>query len=122
MAYDETLAARVRAELADRSDVREQQMFGGLCFMVAGHMAVGIVGDRLMLRLGDEGAEAALGEPHVAPMDFTGRPMMTMVYVEPAGTADDAACSAWISRALAFNDSLPAKVPKQARPSGGRDG
>jgi TfoX/Sxy family transcriptional regulator of competence genes len=112
MSYDETLATRVRAALAGRDDVREQQMFGGIAFMVSGHMAVGIVGERLMLRLGDDGADAALNEAHVAPMDFTGRPMSTMVYVEPAGVADDAALDCWVERALAFNGTLRAKPPK----------
>jgi TfoX/Sxy family transcriptional regulator of competence genes len=111
MAYDETLAARIRAALDGRDDVREQRMFGGIAFMVSGHMAVGIVGDRLMLRLGDEGADTALREPHVAPMDFTGRPMTTMVYVEPAGISDDAALTGWVERALAFNETLPPKQP-----------
>jgi TfoX/Sxy family transcriptional regulator of competence genes len=113
MAYDEELAARVRSAFADRGDLREQRMFGGLCFMVSGHMAVGIVGDRLMLRLGDEDAESALGERHVAPMDFTGRPMSTMVYIEPAGIADDPALDRWVARALAYNDTLPAKTAKR---------
>ena len=40
MAYDEHLAEQIRALLADRSDVTEQRMFGGLAFLVSGHMAV----------------------------------------------------------------------------------
>ena len=51
MAYDERLAARVRALLADRTDVTEQKMFGGLTFMVAGHMCCGVNGDELIVRL-----------------------------------------------------------------------
>ena len=53
MAYDEHLAERIRAALATTPDVSERKMFGGLAFMVAGHMACGIVGDDLMLRLGE---------------------------------------------------------------------
>ncbi len=113
MAYDEVLAGRVRSALSECRDVREQRMFGGLCFLVSEHMTVGIVGDRLMLRLGEEGADAALAEPDVSPMDFTGRPMTTMVYVEPAGTVDDAALGGWIARAVAYTGALPAKAPKR---------
>ena len=75
MAYDEKLADRVRDILEGDPGVSERKMFGGLAFMVDGHMACGIAGDDLMLRLGAEGAEAALQKPHVRPMDFTGRPM-----------------------------------------------
>jgi hypothetical protein len=59
MAFDEGLAERIRVVLDDVPEVREQRMFGGLAFLVAGHMACGVVGDELMLRLGEQGADAA---------------------------------------------------------------
>ena len=86
-------------------------MFGGLAFLVGGHMACGIVGDELMLRLGVEGADAALDEPHVRPMDFTGKPLSTMVFVEPTGLQSDQPLAAWIERALNFVRTLPPKTP-----------
>jgi len=110
MAYDEQLADRIRAILhAERDDVREQKMFGGIAFMAGGHMCVGVIGEDLMARLGEDGADTALDEPHTRPMDFTGRPMKNMIYVEPAGTATDGALSAWIRRAMAFVETLPPK-------------
>lgn len=109
MAYDEQLADRVRAALADRGGVSERKMFGGLAFMVDGHMACGIVGGELMLRLGPDGADAALAESHVRPMDFTGRPMSGMVYVAQAGLRDQAALGVWVERSLAFVATLPPK-------------
>lgn len=54
MSYDEGLAERVREQLEDRTDVEEKKMFGGLCFMVSNHMCCGIVGDRLMARVGPD--------------------------------------------------------------------
>ena len=111
MAYDERLAERIRAVL-EVEEVSERKMFGGIAFMVGGHMVCGIVGDDLMLRLGDEGADAALDRPHVRPMDFTGRPMSTMVYVEPAGVRS-AALGRWIDEALAYARTLPPKQPKR---------
>jgi TfoX/Sxy family transcriptional regulator of competence genes len=113
MAFDERLAERVSAVLEVVPDVREQQMFGGLAFLVGGHMACGIVGDELMLRLGVEGADAALDEPHVRPMDFTGRPMSTMVFVEPAAIESDRALTGWIGRALTYVETLPAKTKQR---------
>lgn len=62
-----------------------------------------------MLRLGAERAEAALDEPHTRPMDFTGRPMRGMVYVDPPGFPTDAALAAWVARALEFAATLPPK-------------
>jgi len=109
LAYDETLAARIRGALAPRDDIDERKMFGGLAFLMRGNMCCGVVGDTLMLRLGNEGAAQALAEPHTRPMDFTGRPLKSMVYVGPAGIAADADLKSWVGRAVAFADSLPPK-------------
>ena len=87
MAYDETLADRIRTALHGRDDVEERKMFGGITFMVAGRMACGVIHDDLMVKVGTEGHADALAEPHTRPMDFTGRPMRGMVYVDPVGTA-----------------------------------
>jgi TfoX/Sxy family transcriptional regulator of competence genes len=87
MAYDVDLAARIRAVLPTGEPITERQMFGGLAFMLGGHMFCGVVKNSLMVRLGPESADRALERPHVRPMDFTGRPMTGMVFVEPAGLA-----------------------------------
>jgi hypothetical protein len=59
MAYDENLAERIRVVLKDRPAVTERKMFGGLAFLVAGNMACGILGEDLMLRLGEDGRRRA---------------------------------------------------------------
>jgi TfoX/Sxy family transcriptional regulator of competence genes len=112
MAYDEKLADRIRDVLEGAPDVTERKMFGGIAFMVGGHMACGIVGDDLMLRLGAEGAAEALTRKHVREMDFTGRPMTGMVYVAPDGQRG-VALRNWVDRAAAFARSLPPKPPKR---------
>ncbi|HEX2096065.1 MAG TPA: TfoX/Sxy family protein [Solirubrobacterales bacterium] len=109
MAFDEALAERARAALSGRAEVSERRMFGGIAFMVAGNMAVGIVGEDLMVRLGSEDAERALAEPHVRPMDFTGRPMKSMVFVGPQGTASDEDLAGWVDAGADHASSLPAK-------------
>jgi len=109
LAYDETLAARIRGALAPRDDIDERKMFGGLAFLMRGNMCCGVVGETLMLRLGNEGAAQALAEPHTRPMDFTGKPLKSMVYVGPAGIAADADLKRWIGRAVSFAESLPPK-------------
>jgi TfoX/Sxy family transcriptional regulator of competence genes len=109
VAYDETLAERVREMLAERVDVTERRMFGGIAFLVGGHMACGVANKDLMVRVGRDGYDDALSQPHTRAMDFTGRPMTTMVYVDPQGTAEDDALRAWVERAVAFVGTLPAK-------------
>jgi hypothetical protein len=110
MAYDETLAGRIRAAAAVLGcEVTERKMFGGLAFMLNGHMFAGVVGENLMLRLGEPAASHALSRPHVREMDFTGRPMKGMVFIEPAGL-DGPALGQWVAEAAAFAGSLPAKT------------
>lgn len=109
MAYDEGLAHRVREALSDRSDLTEKKMFGGLCFLLGGNMAAGIVGDELMLRVGKDAYEDALARPHAREMDFTGRALKGMVYVGAEGFAEDTALEEWLGLAVAFAGSLPPK-------------
>jgi TfoX/Sxy family transcriptional regulator of competence genes len=90
MSYDEKLAERTRAVLDSRDDVIEKKMFGGLAFMVRGHMCVGIVDRELMVRIGPDGYESALAEAHARPMDFTGKPLRGMVYMGAAGLRTEA--------------------------------
>ena len=109
MAYDETLAGRIRKALTPRPDVMERKMFGGLAFILRGNMCCGVVGDTLMLRLGNEGAASALGEPHTRPMDFTGKIMKSMLYVGPDGIAADEDLYRWVNRGADFAETLPPK-------------
>ena len=112
MAYDEDLAGRVREVLPRGDAVIERQMFGGLAFMLDGHMFCGVVKDALMVRLGPDAVASALDQPHVRPMDFTGRPMKGMVFVESAGL-HGAALRDWVHAAAGYARALP---PKPARP------
>jgi TfoX/Sxy family transcriptional regulator of competence genes len=109
MAFDEALADRIRDLLAARSEVSERRMFGGIAFMVAGNMAVGVIEDDLMVRLDPAEAEVALAEPNTRPMDFTGKPMKGMVYVDPDGTTSDEDLGPWVDAGADFASSLPPK-------------
>lgn len=112
MAYDERLAERLRDAYGARVEpahMSERKMFGGLCFMVSGHMSCGIVDDTLMARVGPDAYAEALEQPHARKMDFTGRPMKGMVYVDPQGIQTDAELGNWVERTLAFVRSLPPK-------------
>jgi TfoX/Sxy family transcriptional regulator of competence genes len=114
MAYDEKLADRVRELLPPGDVVSERKMFGGLAFMLGGHMFCGVVKDTLMARLGPDAAESALDEPHVRPMDFTGRPMKGMVFIEPAGL-NGPDLERWVSAAAEHARALPPKPAQRPR-------
>ncbi|UCE30450.1 MAG: TfoX/Sxy family protein [Burkholderiales bacterium] len=107
MAYDEGVAQRLREAFAGRGDVVEKRMFGGIAFMVSGHMCCGVIGDALMARVGPERHAAVLERPHAREMDFTGRPMTGFVYVAPAGFESDRDLDSWVQTCLDFVESLP---------------
>ncbi|MDH3208681.1 MAG: TfoX/Sxy family protein [Gemmatimonadota bacterium] len=109
MAYDDNLADRVRKVLPDGPHVSEKKMFGGLCFLIGGHMCCGINGDQLMLRIGPNAYEEALARPHAREMDFTGRSLKGFVYVAQEGLATEEDLADWVGLAAAFAGSLPPK-------------
>jgi hypothetical protein len=116
MAYDEGLAERIRAALEDVAGVTEKRMFGGIAFLVRGNMGVGIVQDKLMVRVGPESYDRMLRQRHVRRMDFTGRPMKGFVYVVPAGYETDEGLARWVGAGVAHATSLPAKAPGESKP------
>ena len=108
MAYDEELADRIRIALADREALTERKMFGGVAWMLAGNMACGVIGDELMVRVGED-LERALAEPHTRVMDFTGKPMRGFVIVEAEGIAADDELASWVDAGAGYALSLPPK-------------
>ena len=109
MAYDEDLMKRVRELVADRPDIDEKRMFGGICLLSRGNMVAGVLKGELMARVGPERYEEALGRPHARVMDFTHRPMRGMVAVGAEGIESDEDLAAWLDLCFAFVETLPAK-------------
>lgn len=109
MAFDEKLAARVRAQLGKRRDVTEKKMFGGLAFLLRGNMCVGVHGSEMIVRLAPDETERALKSANTRRFDLTGRPMQGWILVELKGLATDATLGKWVATAVKFAESLPAK-------------
>ena len=109
MAYDEKLAERVRQALGRRKGLTERKMFGGIAFMVGGNMCCGVVKNDLMVRVGPERYEQLLGEPGARPMDFTGRPMKGMLYVDGSALRNAKTLGTWVRRGADYAASLPPK-------------
>jgi TfoX/Sxy family transcriptional regulator of competence genes len=115
MAYDADLAERMRDLLAGTPGLSEKAMFGGIAFMVGGNMAVGAVGDGLIVRVEPDRYEEMLDEPGAGLMDFTGRPMRGWVSVAADAVGTDESLQAWIDRGTGYAASLPAKAPGSGR-------
>jgi hypothetical protein len=109
MAFDDTLAARIRKALARKKGVEEKKMFGGVGFLLNGNKLVGVWKDSLIVRLGAEEGEAALREPHVKPFDITGKAMKGWALVAPEGIKDEDELKGWIQRAMKLVQKLPKK-------------
>lgn len=104
MAYDEHLADRIASVFkARRVRFEEKKMMGGLCYMVNDKMCCGIVQNKLMARIDPDFYEKALKKKGCRAMDFTGRPMRGLVYVEPIGIDLDTDLEYWLDIALEYN-------------------
>lgn len=110
MAYDADLAARIRELIVDELDVTEKRMFGGLAFLVGGHMSVTVTGHgALMVRLEPDEAEQLLAEG-VEPVVMQGRTLSGWLTVDDSRLADDQELRDWVDRSVDFARSLPPKA------------
>lgn len=109
MAFDESLAERIRLALPRKKSLEEKKMFGGIGFLLNGNMLVGVWKDSLIVRLGPDQGEEVLLEPHVKEFDITGQAMKGWVLVAPEGVENDEQLKDWIQRAVKFVRTLPAK-------------
>ncbi|WP_042380984.1 TfoX/Sxy family protein [Streptacidiphilus melanogenes] len=109
MAFDEGLAERIRARLGTDPAVTEKRMFGGLSFLYRGNLAVGVIGDEMIVRVGPDSTDAALARTGTRLFDFTGRPMRGWVVVEAPALSEDDALADWIDQGCSFASGLPSK-------------
>ena len=115
MAYDEELAGRIRAAVeaaTGPAGYREIKMFGGLCWTVNTHMAVGTAGDDLMVHVGTDGVADAL-EQGARPALMGERTMGGMVLVASEDLPDAAALAAWVGPAVERAQARPPKTPRK---------
>jgi TfoX/Sxy family transcriptional regulator of competence genes len=114
MAFDEIMASRAREIIfKTHSITEEKKMFGGLCFMVAGKMCVGIMQDRLMIRLNPAIYDEAIEREGCNPMDFTGKSMRGFVFVDGAELTTHKKLNDWIQLALDYNALAKASKKKK---------
>ena len=109
MAYNEALAERIREKLRNMPAFMERKMFGGICFLLHGNMACGIIDDDVIIRVGKEAYESALASPHTRKFDITGRAMTGWVMVSPEGHGSNQELDAWLQKGVDMATSLPPK-------------
>ncbi len=115
MAYDEELAGRVRDLVLDEPGLTEKRMFGGLAFLVGGHLAVTVSGrDGLLVRVEPSRTEALVDAPLVSRMQMRGRELDGWLLVDRAALEDDAALGHWVNEGVGYARSLPPKPSKHS--------
>src|SRR4051794_11522434 len=114
MAYDEALADRLRALLGGEDGVTEQAMFGGLAFLIGGHMAVAASGQGgLMLRVAPEETAALVSKPHAQAFVMRGKELDGWLRVDAEGVATKRQLERWVGRGVTYARSLPPKPEKR---------
>ncbi len=108
MAYDEDLANRVRELIAAEEGVTEMRMFGGLAFLIGGHLAVSVSGrGGLLLRCDPADTELLLRKPSAGSFEMRGRVMEGWLRVEVDGLHTKRQLERWVTRGVAYARSLP---------------
>lgn len=109
MAYSTDLASKVADLLKHRPGYQMKHMFGGVCFLLYGNMACGILGDELIVRVGPARYVECLEMDAVRDFDITGRTMKGWIMVTPDGLETDEEIETWVERGVDFALTLPAK-------------
>jgi TfoX/Sxy family transcriptional regulator of competence genes len=108
MAYDEELADRIREIVRGESGLSEKRMFGGLAFLIDGHLAASASNQGGMLvRVDPAETEALVSEPFVAPLEMRGRAMTGWLRVGREAVTTDDALRSWVTRGVDYARSLP---------------
>jgi hypothetical protein len=110
MAYDEALADRIREVVREEPGRAEKRMFGGLAFLVEGHLAVSASGHGgLLLRVDPARTDSLVDPPAVDRFVMRGRAMDGWLRVDTAVVADDDVLREWVGLGVAHVRSLPPK-------------
>ena len=109
MAFDESLAARIREALERTKNIVEKKMFGGVAFLFHGNLLVGVRKDSLVVRIGADEYTGAFRDTHVREFDIKGKPMKGWIVVESEGIEGDDQLKEWIRKAMEFVETRPAK-------------
>jgi TfoX/Sxy family transcriptional regulator of competence genes len=111
--YHPGLSQRLQEMLAERAGFQPKKMFGGIGWLLNGHMCVGVYKSWLIVRVGEPAAVRLLREAHVEPMDITGKPMKGWARISNQGLAEDHRLQRYVELAIEFVSRLPAKTSEE---------
>jgi hypothetical protein len=110
MGYDQELADRIRRLIGSDPDLTEKKMFGGLAFLIAGHMAISASGQGgAMVRVDPGQSDALVATTSASPAQMRGRPMPGWLRVSSADLRTDDQLTPWVERGTGYARSLPPK-------------
>lgn len=110
MAYDETLADRLRDHLEGEPGLSEKKMFGGLAFLVAGNMAVAASSEGgLLLRCDPEQTDELTADPGARRFEMRGRSMAGWLRIDADAASTDEDLARWADLGVTYARSLPPK-------------
>jgi TfoX/Sxy family transcriptional regulator of competence genes len=116
VAYDEDLAERIRALITKTHPVTEQEMFGGLAFLIGGNMAIAASGQGgVLVRVDPAEAEQLIATTNAEPMVMGGRAMTGWLHVAAPDVRTGPQLGKWVTLGAAYASSLPPKSPKKKR-------
>jgi TfoX/Sxy family transcriptional regulator of competence genes len=114
VAYDEALVDRLREILFGEDGLSEVRMFGGLAFLINGHMAVSASRQGgLLLRVDPDDPRDFSGEPAAQPFVMRGRALEGWLRIETEGTESERELERWVALGVAYARSLPPKGSKK---------
>ncbi|MDQ4125794.1 MAG: TfoX/Sxy family protein [Actinomycetota bacterium] len=110
MAYDEDLAERIRELVSGEAGLSEMKMFGGLAFLVGGHMAVAASGQGgILVRVDPHESQSLVARTKAYPMEMRGRPMAGWLRVDAEHVQTKRDLSRWVQKGVSYARSLPPK-------------
>jgi len=115
MPFNKVLANRVAEKLMNLPDVEEKIMFSGLVFMVNGKMCIGIMKDKIMLRINPESLNSLSDKDGWEQMTMGGKQMNGYISVSEDVINQSKELDYWIKLALDFNPLAKASKKKTKR-------
>lgn len=110
MSFDTVLAERIRDVLAAEPDLTERKMFGGLAFLLRGHMTAVASGKGGLMIRADPTTSAALVDSTKAELtEMRGREMKGWLRLKSSDVRSDDELTTWLRLAVSYVSTLPSK-------------
>ena len=110
MAYDEVLAGRIRDLIGPDPELTEKKMFGGLAFLIRGHMAISASGQGgVLVHVAPERTGELIATTSATVAVMQGREMPGWLRVSADKVATDDDLSPWVEIGIGHARSLPPK-------------